>query len=485
METQIVQPDQTGRYTVMLGSTSSYGLPADIFVAGEAHWLGVQPQGQAEQPRILLLSVPYALKAADAETIRGLPPSAFVLATRANVTGSGAAGSNELAQVLATTITPVTTAGGTIKHLAKFAASADIADSQVFDNGTNVGIGTTTPSTKLDVEGSGTIRGSLNLPSAESATATGGKNSQPLNLAASAFNSSTSAAVSQTFRWQAEPAGNDTAKPSGTLNLLFGSGSTTPAETGLSISNTGEFNFAPGQTFPGAGTIKGVTAGSGLAGGGTNGTVNLGLVTNCAASQVLRWNGSAWICSNAGTGTITGVTAGTDLLGGGSSGNLTLNLDITKVPQLNTANRFTGNQNITGNLSDTGNISATGSVSGQTGSFTANNNTQVVNVTQQGSGLALNGTVAGGTAIKGSATNATGAAIGVFGASASSSGAGVSGHATATSSGGIGVNGTEASPTGSGAKARWRAMMKRCNGLPRSKICSRDGTSTDRSSSCA
>src|SRR3990170_1578308 len=33
-----------------------------------------------EQPRILLVSVPYALKAADAETLGGKPASAFVLA---------------------------------------------------------------------------------------------------------------------------------------------------------------------------------------------------------------------------------------------------------------------------------------------------------------------------------------------------------------------------------------------------------------------
>jgi len=58
METQNVVPDKNGHYTVMLGSTTSTGLPADIFVAGEARWLAVQPQGQAEQPRILLLSVP-------------------------------------------------------------------------------------------------------------------------------------------------------------------------------------------------------------------------------------------------------------------------------------------------------------------------------------------------------------------------------------------------------------------------------------------
>jgi len=35
---------------------------------------------------------------------------------------------------------------------------------------------------------------------------------------------------------------------------------------------------------------------------------------------------------------------------------------------------------------------------------------------------------------------------------------------------------------GSGAKTGWRAMMKRCNGSSRSRICSKDGTSTDRSS---
>ncbi len=50
--------------------------------------MGVSVNGEQEQPRVLLLSVPYALKAADAETIGGLPPSAFVLANRA-ATGTG------------------------------------------------------------------------------------------------------------------------------------------------------------------------------------------------------------------------------------------------------------------------------------------------------------------------------------------------------------------------------------------------------------
>src|SRR5690242_14281889 len=79
-ETQNVQPDQGGHYWVMLGSTTSTGLPPVLFAAGEARWLGVEVEGQPEQPRVLLVSVPYALKAVDAQTVGGLPPSAFILA---------------------------------------------------------------------------------------------------------------------------------------------------------------------------------------------------------------------------------------------------------------------------------------------------------------------------------------------------------------------------------------------------------------------
>ena len=41
-EVQNVYPDSTGRYSVMLGSEKSSGLPTDIFVSGEVRWLGVQ-----------------------------------------------------------------------------------------------------------------------------------------------------------------------------------------------------------------------------------------------------------------------------------------------------------------------------------------------------------------------------------------------------------------------------------------------------------
>src|ERR1700722_14312705 len=80
IETQSVSAGANGNYSVQLGASKTGGLPLDLFNTGEARWLGVRVNGGGGQPRLLLLSVPYALKAADAETIGGLPPSAFVLA---------------------------------------------------------------------------------------------------------------------------------------------------------------------------------------------------------------------------------------------------------------------------------------------------------------------------------------------------------------------------------------------------------------------
>ncbi len=79
-EVQNVQLDQSGHYEVLLGVANSEGVPLELFTSKEPRWLGSQAQlpGEEEQPRVLLVSAPYALKAGDAETLGGLPPSAFV-----------------------------------------------------------------------------------------------------------------------------------------------------------------------------------------------------------------------------------------------------------------------------------------------------------------------------------------------------------------------------------------------------------------------
>jgi hypothetical protein len=359
-----VQLDPTGHYSVQLGITKPNGVPTTLFTTGEARWLGVRIAEQGEQPRVLLLSVPYALKAGDAATIGGLPPSAFVLAAPpfSSTSGSAAAAPLDASATTQTSAPPPTgtpvTGTGTVNFLPLWDTTSDIISSVLFQSGTGatakVGINTTTPATTLDVKGAGTIRGTLSLPATGTATATKGANSQPLNLAASSFSSTTGKAVAQTFQWQAEPAGNDTAADSGTLNLLFGAGTSKPAETGLNIASTGVITFNAAQTFPN--TITGVTTatGSGLTGGGVSGTLNLGLLNTCTTNQVLQWDGTAWACATvgggSGSGTVTSVATGLGLLGGPIITSGTLTIDPTVVPQLGTANTFTGNQTVMGNV---------------------------------------------------------------------------------------------------------------------------------------
>ncbi len=326
METQNITADAKGNYAVELGATKTDGLPLELFASGEARWLGVRVNGSEEQPRVLLLSVPYALKAADAQTLGGLPASAFMLAVPVN--GAGPTPISKPADeqsISPPTTTNVTTTGGTADFLPFFNGTSSVIDSVLFQSGTGstakVGINTTTPASTLDVKGGETVRGILNLPATGTATATAGKTSQPLALTASVYNSTVGSAVNQNFRWQAEPSGNNSASASGTLNLLHGAGSNTPTETGLKIASNGHITFSAGQTFP-------------------------------------------------GTGAVTSVGTGLGLTGGPITGSGTLSIDTKVVPQLNIANTFVGNQQVVGELIassiDTGFISAQGSISSGT-----------------------------------------------------------------------------------------------------------------------
>lgn len=81
------------------------------------------------------------------------------------------------------------------------------------------------------------------------------------------------------------------------------------------------------------GTVTSVSASpaGGLTSTGSS-SVSLSLSTACSPGQMLKWNGSAWGCANDvdtnSGGTVTGVTAGNGLTGGVSSGSVQLDVTV-------------------------------------------------------------------------------------------------------------------------------------------------------------
>jgi hypothetical protein len=136
-ETQNVQFVQ-GRYTAFLGQNHSTGIPSEIFSSGQPRWLGIRilAPGEEEQTRTFLTSVPYALKAVDADTIGGLPPSAFLRANpdvaselaAASIVAVGPAVQNA-AQALAPLA--VTTPGGASGTIPEFSSNSVIKNSPI------------------------------------------------------------------------------------------------------------------------------------------------------------------------------------------------------------------------------------------------------------------------------------------------------------------------------------------------------------------
>src|SRR5277367_178963 len=224
LESQNIKPNSSGHYTATLGSSTNQGMPANIFASGEAHWLGVQVQGQAEQPRVLLMSVPYALKALDAETVGGRPASSFMLAPTAP--GSSAEDEN---------LPPGTITGsGTADFVPMFTGTTTIGNSKIFQTVKgDVGINTTTPAAALDVKGKGDVRDTLTL-----------------------------------FPKSSHP-----------VLAVHG--------TALSVDQTGTLTFVAGQTFPGTGTVTSVGSGSGLTGGPITTSGSLSIATGGVSNAML------------------------------------------------------------------------------------------------------------------------------------------------------------------------------------------------------
>ena len=135
METQNVRVDKSGRYSVMLGSASAHGIPAEVFEGDGALWLGVQANGEAEQARTLLFSLPYS----------GVPASPSPQATQpaAVAIGTNPDGAQKLP--------PTVHGNGVVNFIPVWTDKNIIGESVLSQSGSNVGVGTSAPGTNLDV----------------------------------------------------------------------------------------------------------------------------------------------------------------------------------------------------------------------------------------------------------------------------------------------------------------------------------------------
>jgi hypothetical protein len=256
LETQNVNPDKSGHYTAMLGSTSSHGLPPEIFVAGEAHWLGVQVSGQAEQPRVLLVSAPYALKAGDAETLGGFPASAFMLAPPGTKSGIGYAPkatvpgralSSSAASTSAASTTGSVGGAGATNFLPVWTSATNLGNSLVYQAGTRIGINTTTPGATLSVRGNGAFFADSNTEALQ-VTQAGGTGSgivastnSTSGIGVSGTSSSTTSSVIGgigVFGFSSNPSGSGVEGTSGNIGVI-GNGGTIGGLTGMGVQGNG------------------------------------------------------------------------------------------------------------------------------------------------------------------------------------------------------------------------------------------------------
>jgi trimeric autotransporter adhesin len=274
-ETQNVFAEANGHYNALLGTATSGGFPAELFSAssGSSRWLGVTVARQPEQPRVLLASVPYALKAADADTLGGLPASSYVttqqlaargavaaLATTTVIAGSGtpaalaptSTSAVELPGAGSSVTQAAVTGTGTTNYLPLWTSGSNLGVSKIYQaNGGFVGINTNTPLLQLDVNGNSIFRGSFQLAPQAAATAAEGQPSHSFQWQGSVYNSGTHAAQNEAFGFRTVPDANNVANPTAKLDLFYGSGGGTLTDTGLSINHAGLITFAPNQTFTG------------------------------------------------------------------------------------------------------------------------------------------------------------------------------------------------------------------------------------------
>jgi hypothetical protein len=403
VETQNVQADAAGHYTAMLGSATAEGVPLEVFSSGEAQWLGVQIQGQPAQARVMLVSVPYALKAHEAETLSGRSISDFVLvnktptalptASRSPSVANGANGSS---------LAPINNDGPT--NFVGFNATQVVSVTQ---KGAGAGLSATA------VKDAGIV-----------GTITGKSNTAIYGLASNTSKGSNAAGVTGQANTETGPgvAGYSSA-PKGTG--VLGVASATNGGTGVSgIANatTGLVTGVSGQTAS-TGQFAAGVSGFEFA---TTGEQVYGVNGYNASSGSKAAGVNGWEAAT--TGQVIGVSGGTNSGGQYAAG----------------VSGYEG--------AATGQVYGVGGYNVSTGPNAAGVSGYEAATTGEVFGVSggTNSSTSQAAGVVGTEGATTGQVYGVEGTSASTSGDGVFGNATSTSGNTNGVYGESASPNGNG-----------------------------------
>ncbi|MGC9946057.1 MAG: hypothetical protein ABSF64_06770 [Bryobacteraceae bacterium] len=458
METQNVNLDSAGGYTAQIGATHPEGLPIDLFASGQARWLEVRIDGQPAPQRVLLMSVPYALQAVDAQTLGGLPASAFALAGTGGGAAGNAAGGASIASAKAVAAPDAArpaaapsasvSGAGTAGYLPVWTGSATLANSAITQKSGDVGIGGVVSGTKFAVSnasGDGIygatdsatghgVYGEATAAAASNTVGVYGVNSGTAGMTWGVFGQTGSAPGAV----QSGVQGNAIA----TTGSTFGVDGTAASVAGIGVQ--GHAEAATGATI-GVNGISDSDAGIGTQGIATATTgTTFGVFGNSVSSSGYGVQGYA----SATTGTTFGVygvadsTLGTGVWGEASAttgatfgvvGSAPSSSGVGVLGQSNAASGST--YGVSGSVVSPSGIGVAGNAAAPTGTTYG-----VLGSTESSSG----------TGVRGQAVATNGTTYGVYGKNFSSTGVGVEGLNTATTGINYGVVGTSASTQGVG-----------------------------------
>ena len=433
-ETQRVAVAQDGKYTALLGAATEGGLPQTVFAAGQGRWLSVSVEGTAEPPRVQLASVAYAMKAADAETLGGLPAGEFVTRSQLRDVAPNAPPSDARPGTAETKIraNAAPSGSGTANTIAMWTGASTLGNSALTQSGNNV-------------TAAGSLSGNSKITTTDTAAVLG-----------------TQSSATGVVYGVGGTATSTTANAAGVIGYEY---ATTGQVYGV-FGNTGTSTGSAAGVFGHEGSSTGAVFGVlGTTGSGTNGASGVhgnegsasGVVSGVSGGTNSSTDGAAGVNGNEGslTGWVHGVVGGTSSSSMGAAGVLGNEGSATGQVYGVAGNTNSKTASAAGVYGSEGSLTGVVyGVSGYTASTTAN--AAAVNGNEgalKGAVYGVNGYTnsvgPGAAAVNGYEGATTGLVNGVNGniASTTNGAAGVSGYADGTKGATFGVNGGTNSDT--------------------------------------